>query len=123
MSSPPRTKRDVPPRLPSKKQRSQSLTPSQQQQTQIQRNFINSVSSAEKYSASVDELRKGDENQEPNCQIIKDERATSGDGIINGNHPSSRPPSGLKFATNSLPRSEPSPNPKNRAPVPVRTSR
>lgn len=29
MSSPPRTKRDTPPRLPSKKQRSQSLTPIQ----------------------------------------------------------------------------------------------
>lgn len=34
MSSPPRTKRDVPPRLPSKKHRSQSLTPNQQQNTQ-----------------------------------------------------------------------------------------
>lgn len=34
MSSPPRTKRDVPPRLPSKKQRSQSLTPQNQQQQQ-----------------------------------------------------------------------------------------
>lgn len=31
MSSPPRTKRDIPPRLPSKKQRSQSLTPIQHQ--------------------------------------------------------------------------------------------
>lgn len=29
MSSPPRTRRDVPPRLPSKKHRSQSLTPLQ----------------------------------------------------------------------------------------------
>lgn len=33
MSSPPRTKRDTPPRLPSKKQRSQSLTPIQPGQT------------------------------------------------------------------------------------------
>ncbi|CAO1367711.1 unnamed protein product [Diamesa hyperborea] len=37
MSSPPRTKRDIPPRLPSKKQRSQSLTPQQAGQTQSQR--------------------------------------------------------------------------------------
>lgn len=129
MSSPPRTKRDVPPRLPSKKQRSQSLTPSQQQQTQIQRNIIN-MSSTDKYnnSVSVDELtslRKGDENQEPNGQMIctiDDEKATSADGIINGNHSLSRSTSGLKFSSNSLPRNEISPNPKNKAPVPPRTS-
>jgi SH2 domain-containing protein 3C len=123
MSSPPRTKRDVPPRLPSKKQRSQSLTPSQQQQSQLQR-IINVP--CDKYN-SVDGLtRKGDENQEPNGQMImrsmEDEKATSGDGIVNGNNSMSRSTGGLKFATNSLPRSEPSANPKNRAPVPVRTS-
>lgn len=132
MSSPPRTKRDVPPRLPSKKQRSQSLTPAQQQQSQIQR--IINVSSNDKYN-SIDGLQhhqqrnKGDENQEPNGQMFRsienvDEKATSADGIIisNGNH-MSHSTSGLKFASNSLPRhTEPSPNPKNRAPVPPRTS-
>lgn len=122
MSSPPRTKRDVPPRLPSKKQRSQSLTPAQhQQQSQLQR--IISVSS-DKYNSAdgLIVLRKGDENQEPNGQMICDEQPTSGDGIVNGNHSMSRSTGGLKFATNSLPRTEPSANPKNRAPVPPRTS-
>lgn len=125
MSSPPRTKRDIPPRLPSKKQRSQSLTPAQQQQAQSQR-IINM--SSDKYN-SIDGLtlmRKGDENQEPNGQMIRsienEEKATSADGVINGNHNMSNSTGGLKFASNSLPRSEPSANPKNKAPVPPRTS-
>lgn len=117
MSSPPRTKRDVPPRLPSKKQRSQSLTPAQQQQSQIQR--IINVSS-DKYNSAdgIVVLRKGDENQEPNGQMIRsiedDEKSTSADGIVNGNH--------SMGGFNSLSRSELSGNPKNKAPVPPRTS-
>lgn len=88
------------------------------------------MSSTDKYnnSVSVDELtsmRKGDENQEPNGQMIcpsDEEKATSADGIINGNHSLSRSSSGLRFSSNSLSRGEISPNPKNRAPVPPRTS-
>lgn len=121
MSSPPRTKRDVPPRLPSKKQRSQSLTPAQQQQSQIQR-IING--SSDKYNSAdgIVVLRKGDENQEPNGQMIRsiedDEKSTSADGIVNGNHTMSHSAGGF----NSLTRSEISGNPKNKAPVPLRTS-
>lgn len=127
MSSPPRTKRDVPPRLPSKKQRSQSLTPVQQQQNQ--RIFNN-----EKYMSadgvvqngsdlpphvrrlmqiekctSVDGISKrGDENKEPNGQTI--EKPSSADGVINGSNFMPRPSidmmKGLKFTSHSLPRGQ-----------------
>lgn len=120
MSSPPRTKRDVPPRLPSKKQRSQSLTPVQPQTQRI-------LNSNEKYQSadgviqngpevpphikrlmqiekctSVDGISKrGDENKEPNGQNFFDEKSTSADGIINGNNSKVS-----KFTSNSLPRGQ-----------------
>lgn len=116
MSSPPRTKRDVPPRLPSKKQRSQSLTPVQPPQAQR-------ILSSEKYMSadgvigpevpphvkrlmqiekctSVDGI--SNENKEPNGQTTVDEKATSADGVINGNHLRSS----AKFLTSSLPRGQ-----------------
>lgn len=48
-SSPPHIKRDIPPRLPTKKQRSQSLTPIQPGQTMTACSTIRN--SAEKYSS------------------------------------------------------------------------
>ena len=119
MSSPPRTKREVPPRLPSKKQRSQSLTPNQPQTQRI-------LNTNEKYQSadgviqngpevpphvrrlmqiekcfSVDGISKrGDENQEPNGQVL-DEKSTSADGIINGNNLKVS-----KFTSHSLPRGQ-----------------
>lgn len=126
MSSPPRTKRDVPPRLPSKKQRSQSLTPAQQQQSQIQRiiNVSNDkYNSADGIVDGIVVLRNCDENQEPNGQMMRsiddEEKSTSADGIVNGNHNSMSHSTG---GFNSLSRSELSGNPKNKAPVPPRTS-
>lgn len=123
MSSPPRTKRDVPPRLPSKKQRSQSLTPVQPPQAQrILGNekymsadgvigpdvppHVKRLMQIEKCS-SVDGISKrGDENKEPNGQTMIDEKATSADGIINGNHLRPSVDKGSKFASNSLPRGQ-----------------
>jgi SH2 domain-containing protein 3C len=119
MSSPPRTKRDVPPRLPSKKQRSQSLTPVQPQTQRI-------LNSNEKYQSadgviqngpevpphvrrlmqiekctSVDGIaRRGDENKEPNGQNL-DEKSTSADGVISGNNSKVS-----KFTSHSLPRGQ-----------------
>lgn len=136
-SPPPRTKRDVPPRLPSKKQRSQSLTPVQQQQNQrmffeekymsadgvIQNEHfpphVRRLMQIEK-CISVDGISKrGDENKEPNGQIA--EKPTSADGVINGNNIISRPSSdimnGLKFTSHSLPRSQ-----NNGKPLHSRTS-
>ncbi|XP_049816604.1 breast cancer anti-estrogen resistance protein 3 homolog [Schistocerca nitens] len=77
--SPPRTRRgDTPPRLPSKKQRSQSLTPADSQQQQ-------------------------QNHQQP---AAAGERASSADGVIQtgtlGRHD---PPPAAKFSTHSLPRS------------------
>ncbi|XP_055684873.1 SH2 domain-containing protein 3C isoform X2 [Lutzomyia longipalpis] len=59
VSSPPRTKRDVPPRLPSKKQRSQSLTPIQPSAGQKQEKYssadgiINGSGSSEDSGSSI----------------------------------------------------------------------
>lgn len=129
MSSPPRTKRDVPPRLPSKKQRSQSLTPVQPQAQRILNNekycsadgviqngadvppHVKRLMQIEKCS-SVDGISKrGDENKEPNGQTMirsVDEKATSADGVINGNHSMSAREltNGLKFTSTSLPRGQ-----------------
>lgn len=110
MSSPPRTKRDIPPRLPSKKQRSQSLTPQQAAQTQSQHSanpekyssadgvirghctevaqstHIKRLMSIEKCnSADGVILKKGDENQQPNGQMKIDDKSTSADGVIQHN--------------------------------------
>lgn len=137
MSSPPRTKRDVPPRLPSKKQRSQSLTPVQPPQTQR-------ILSNEKYSSADGVIQNGselpphvrrlmqiekctsvdgisNENKEPNGQTMSkvvDEKATSADGIINGTHSMSKSVGAKQFSSNSLPRG-PGINVRQ---VPVRTS-
>ncbi|XP_022187005.1 SH2 domain-containing protein 3C [Nilaparvata lugens] len=81
--SPPRSKRDVPPRLPSKKQRSQSLTPSEANgRTPLPNIHRNSV----------------------------DDRSNSADGVISS-EPLAEPLTcttfvlnGSKFSTNSLPR-------------------
>lgn len=132
MSSPPRTKRDVPPRLPSKKQRSQSLTPVQPQQAQR-------ILSSEKYNSgdgviqngaevpphvrrlmqiekcsSVDGIsRRSDENKENGQGVIKtvDEKPTSADGVINGTQSMSQSAGdimkGFKFTSHSLPRGQP----------------
>jgi SH2 domain-containing protein 3C len=143
MSSPPRTKRDVPPRLPSKKQRSQSLTPVQPQQTQRILNSNEKYNSADgviqngrdlpphvrrlmqiEKCTSVDGISKrGDENKEPNGQtMIKsiDEKSTSADGVINGTNSISRSTGNiikdLKFTSHSLPRGQ------NVRQVPIRTS-
>lgn len=124
MSSPPRTKRDIPPRLPSKKQRSQSLTPSQSQAQRILNNekcnsgdgivqngevtisYKQHMMHIEKCT-SVDEiLNNGDENQEPNGQT--DQKQLSADGVINANHTISKSTGNivkdLRFTSNSLPR-------------------
>lgn len=137
MSSPPRTKRDVPPRLPSKKQRSQSLTPVQPPQTQR-------ILSNEKYNSADGVIQNGselpphvrrlmqiekctsvdgisNENKEPNGQTMSkvvDEKATSADGIINGTHSMSKSVGAKQFSSNSLPRG-PGINVRQ---VPVRTS-
>lgn len=146
MSSPPRTKRDVPPRLPSKKQRSQSLTPVQPPQTQrvmsnekycsadgviIQNGsdlppHVRRLMQIEKCS-SVDGISKrGDENKEPNGQTVFssiDEKPTSADGVIvNGHHSMLRSSidmiKGQNFTSHSLPRGQT----KNVRQVPPRTS-
>jgi hypothetical protein len=143
MSSPPRTKRDIPPRLPSKKQRSQSLTPAQPQAQRILTPdkynsgdgvcqngtelppHMKRMMQIEKCTSVDGIAKKGDENQEPNGQMMRsiDEKPTSADGVINGNHTMSRSTGNiikdLKFTSHSLPRGQ---NPKNRAPVPPRTS-
>jgi SH2 domain-containing protein 3C len=133
MSSPPRTKRDVPPRLPSKKQRSQSLTPSQQSQTQRILNSNEKYQSADgviqngpevpphvrrliqiEKCTSVDGISKrGDENKEPNGQTTMnsvEEKCTSADGVISGTNSISRLNNdimkGLKFTSHSLPRGQ-----------------
>lgn len=142
MSSPPRTKRDVPPRLPSKKQRSQSLTPVQPQQPQrilngekycsadgvIQNSevppHVRRLMQIEKCS-SVDGIsRKSDENKENGQTMIMSavEKPSSADGVINGTNSMSRSTGdiikGLKFTSHSLPRGQV----KIRPQVPSRTS-
>lgn len=69
-SPPPRTKRDVPPRLPSKKQRSQSLTPLQPStvQNMVAGRVINA--SQEKY-CSADGVIQGHEPSTPGSQTGK----------------------------------------------------
>lgn len=128
MSSPPRTKRDIPPRLPSKKQRSQSLTPAQQSQTQRILNSNEKYQSADgviqngpevpphvrrlmhiEKCTSVDGLSKrGDENKEPNGQTMNpvDEKCTSADGVIVNGTSSSGIMNGLQFTSHSLPRGQ-----------------
>lgn len=77
MSSPPRVKRETPPRLPSKKQRSQSLTPIQQGHSQR--------TNPEKY-CSADGVIRGNcteaTSQAHLKRILKNEKCSSADGII-----------------------------------------
>ncbi|XP_055381898.1 breast cancer anti-estrogen resistance protein 3 homolog isoform X2 [Condylostylus longicornis] len=79
MSSPPRTKRDTPPRLPSKKQRSQSLTPLQSIHSQ----------NGDKYCSvdgiSLDKQQQGQLNTEIKKIASQNERSSSADGIIQTN--------------------------------------
>lgn len=124
MSSPPRTKRDVPPRLPSKKQRSQSLTPVQPQMAQrilgsdkymsadgvIQNGpeaapHIRRLMQIEK-CLSVDGISKrSDENKENGSNECIDEKPTSADGVVgNMSRSSSEIMKDQKFTTYSLPR-------------------
>lgn len=70
MSSPPRTKRETPPRLPSKKQRSQSLTPGHAQKT-----------AQEKY-CSADGVINGNAGHVK--RLLMNEKCNSADGIIKG---------------------------------------
>lgn len=127
-SPPPRTKRDVPPRLPSKKQRSQSLTPVQMPNSNALRIIsdengkyqsadgvivsgdlpphVRRIMQIEKCS-SVDGISKrADENKEPINS--NGEAKTNGNGHVNGTNSLSRSSSEMlrnsKFTTHSLPR-------------------
>lgn len=126
MSSPPRTKRDVPPRLPSKKQRSQSLTPAQAQNQRFLNNndkyqsadgvigpevpqHMRRLMQIEK-CVSVDGISKrGDENHEPNGQTTNDDKSMSADGVITSGSNTDLLRS-LKSISNSLPRGQASVN-------------
>lgn len=126
MSSPPRTKRDIPPRLPSKKQRSQSLIPSQ---SQVQRNMTSDNHNSGiiqngdliSYDANLmqpkvctvtDEILNSDENHEPNIQMpmTVDQHQHSADGVINGNNlilkSTGNNVKDSRFTSNSLPRNQ-----------------
>lgn len=86
MSSPPRTKRDVPPRLPSKKQRSQSLTPLQVGQ--------NARIAHEKYCSADGVIQEG-------VQLSNSEKCDSSETIKATDEPNK--PNG-RVNTQSLPR-------------------
>ncbi|CAD7085603.1 unnamed protein product [Hermetia illucens] len=90
MSSPPRTKRDTPPRLPSKKQRSQSLTP-------VQAAVSSSVQSVEKYCSADGMIQTANIAGPPAHlnearRIISsgNERSCSADGMIQQQNGSGR---------------------------------
>jgi SH2 domain-containing protein 3C len=128
MSSPPRTKRDVPPRLPSKKQRSQSLTPVQQHHLPPSAQRI--LNNNEKYQSadgvitndlpphvrrlmqiekcsSVDGISKrADENKEPNHNEINSS-TSNGNGTNSLSRSASELMRNSKFTTHSLPRGQP----------------
>lgn len=76
MSSPPRTKRETPPRLPSKKQRSQSLTPNQQGQSRS--------SVQEKYCSADGVIQGKCLEVTSKEQMLNDdtEKCSSADGVI-----------------------------------------
>lgn len=79
MSSPPRTKRETPPRLPSKKQRSQSLTPLQGAQTAQQRYCSADGVIQSNGSDSSKPLSK------PSRLTGSTEKCNSADGVIRNN--------------------------------------
>lgn len=128
MSSPPRTKRDIPPRLPSKKQRSQSLTPSQSQIKRMTADKHNSgdgvtlngdlisydtnIMQHGKCTSTEEILNNSDENHEPNIQMTMtvDQKQHSADGVINGDNLVSKSTGNivkdLRFTSNSLPRNQ-----------------
>lgn len=83
MSSPPRTKRETPPRLPSKKQRSQSLTPIQQQ------NQTNSTRGSHEKYCSADGVIQGNcvdvngtQIRQSESRRLNLEKCGSADGVI-----------------------------------------
>lgn len=93
MSSPPRTKRETPPRLPSKKQRSQPLTPTQQNQNGQSGPGGGNRGLQEKYS-SADGVIQGNcvEVSSPTTplsrptsdtrRLMNSEKCNSADGVI-----------------------------------------
>lgn len=87
MSSPPRTKREIPPRLPSKKQRSQSLTPIQSQ------GQINQTRTIQEKYCSADGVIQGNGTDLNNGQSKTSdsrraglEKCGSADGVIQTNN-------------------------------------
>ena len=92
MSSPPRSKRDTPPRLPSKKQRSQSLTPIQQQQHANHQAALQNRLAHEKYCSADGVIQTSNcnsegsyNNQNGNHHIRRlnsTEKCNSADGVI-----------------------------------------
>lgn len=80
MSSPPRTKRETPPRLPSKKQRSQSLTPIQGAQAAQQR-----YCSADGVIQSNGSDRSSKTLSKPSRLTGSTEKCNSADGVIHNN--------------------------------------
>ncbi|XP_029708812.1 SH2 domain-containing protein 3C isoform X2 [Aedes albopictus] len=85
MSSPPRTKRETPPRLPSKKQRSQSLTPLQGAQTSQQR-----YCSADGVIQSNGSDPNSKTLTKPSRLTGSTEKCNSADGVIHSNDSSTR---------------------------------
>ncbi|XP_053673186.1 breast cancer anti-estrogen resistance protein 3 homolog [Anopheles nili] len=134
MSSPPRTKRETPPRLPSKKQRSQSLTPLHGAQGGQQRyNSADGVISGSNGSTMAPGEGKSGHPAKPSRLAETPEKCSSADGVIHSDpaigarpgeeksssadgvvkpplvpRPSSTDPAGLaslKSSSQSLPRS------------------
>ncbi|XP_055920889.1 breast cancer anti-estrogen resistance protein 3 homolog [Eupeodes corollae] len=114
MSSPPRTKRDTPPRLPSKKQRSQSLTPSQS-------SAVSSIKSVETCSSADGVIQQNETSTQKSTTDLRrlknGDKSSSVEGIPPqpvGNHCNgfqtiarstiSETVEHVKFTTHSLPR-------------------
>lgn len=99
MSSPPRTKREIPPRLPSKKQRSQSLTPSQQQQQQQGQNGQGRGGGMQEKYCSADGVIQGNcvevnsptqmRSSSDTRRLMNSEKCNSADGVIQNQNGSS----------------------------------
>ncbi|KAJ6650034.1 Breast cancer anti-estrogen resistance protein 3 like [Pseudolycoriella hygida] len=125
MSSPPRTKRETPPRLPSKKHRSQSLAPSQSQGSNrttgsadgvVQGNGTENSHSTQIRTAETRRLPSSVEKCSSADGVIEtkshshimsrsaEEKSASGDGVIQTNNKMMTRSIGDKFSTHSLPR-------------------
>ncbi|XP_058450330.1 SH2 domain-containing protein 3C isoform X2 [Malaya genurostris] len=122
MSSPPRTKRETPPRLPSKKQRSQSLTPLQGAQTAQQRycsadgviqsngSDSKSLSKSSRLPGSTEKCNSADgviQNDSSQRTTPVDEKSSSADGVVKTQTltRSGTADPALKMSSQSLPRS------------------